>query len=149
MLKAVSNSGGGGGSGTVSSGTSGQPAVYTGTTTVGSVATIPVANGGTGGTGTVNSQTSSYTFALTDMGGMIELNSASAITATIPPNASVAFPIGAQVNIIQYGAGAASIVAGSGVTIRYISTLNFLGQYGMVTAVKIGTDEWAVAGALN
>lgn len=46
----VAANGSGGGSGTVSAGTSGQPAVYTGSTTVGSEAAILTTQGGTGST---------------------------------------------------------------------------------------------------
>ena len=46
----VAANGGGGGSGTVSPGTSGQPAVYTGSTTVGSEPAILTTQGGTGST---------------------------------------------------------------------------------------------------
>lgn len=108
--------------------------------TTGVTGILPVVNGGSGGDGAVNLQTSNYILVLTDLGRVIELNSGSAITCTIPPNASVAFPIGAQVNVMQYGAG---------VTIRAISTLNFSAQYSIATAIKIGTNEWKVAGELS
>lgn len=108
--------------------------------------TLSLANGGTCGQGANREATTNATLALTDCGNIVKLNSASAITATIPPNSSVAFPTGANVTIIQSGAGAASLVAGSGVTIRYPSTLNFPGQHAQVVVTKIAADEWMAAG---
>ena len=46
-----------------------------------------------------------YTFVLTDANNeLITASNASAQTYSIPTNASVAFPIGCQINIIQIGA---------------------------------------------
>ncbi len=99
--------------------------------------------------GAVGTQTSNYTLVLGDQSNTVLLSSGSAITATIPPNASVAFPVGAQVVLIQYGAGASSLVAGAGVTIDRPSTLNFIGQYSIVMVIKIATNEWIATGALQ
>jgi len=105
-----------------------------------------VANGGAGGDGSTVNQTGNFTFALTNAGRITKFNSASAIAGTIPPNSSVAFPLGTVLTGIQYGAGAASWLAGSGVTLRTASTLNFPGQWCMSHAVQIATDEWVVTG---
>lgn len=110
---------------------------------------LGVEDGGTGGTGTVRDATTNTTLALADCGDMVKLNSGSAITATVPLNSSVPFTIGCQVNLLQYGAGAASVVATSGVTIRKSSTLNFVGQWSRVILTKIGTDEWLADGMLQ
>ena len=96
-----------------------------------------------------NRQTASYTLVSGDRSKVIEMNVGSANTVTVPTNASVAFPIGTQINIIQYGAGQTTI-AGAGVTFR--STNNWLkinAQYGSATLVKVGTDEWYVIGNLS
>lgn len=110
---------------------------------------LPVANGGTCGTGAVREATTNATLALTDCGNLVKLTKADAITCTVPLNATVAFAIGSQINVIQYGAGAASIVAADGVTIRYASTLNFVGQWSRVVLTKIGTNEWLADGMLQ
>ena len=96
-----------------------------------------------------NRQTASYTLVSADRSKVIEMNVGSANTFTVPTNASVAFPIGTQITIIQYGAGQTTI-AGAGVTFR--STNNWLkinAQYGSATLVKVGTDEWYVIGNLS
>ena len=65
---------------------------------------------------------------------------------TIPTNASVAFPIGTQVNIVQLGAGQVT-VGGAGVTIRSQgSKLKLNGIYSAATCVKINTNEWVLVG---
>jgi len=43
---------------------------------------------------------------------------AGANTVTVPPNSSVAFPVGTEIKVTQIGAGATTFVAGAGVTIN-------------------------------
>lgn len=96
---------------------------------------------------TLNAQTgTTYTLVLTDAHKLVTLSNASAISLTVPTNASVAFDIGDQVNLLQLGAGQVT-VSGSGVTIRSEgSKLKLKGQYATATLVKIGTDEWVLLG---
>jgi hypothetical protein len=64
-------------------------------------------------------------------------------------NSSVAIPINSKIDVTQYGAGATTITAASGVTIRSFSSfLKLAGQYAACTLVKIGTDEWYAYGNL-
>jgi hypothetical protein len=95
----------------------------------------------------LNAQTgTTYTLALTDSGEFVTLSNASAITLTVPTNATVAFPVGTQINIVQLGAGQVT-VAGAGVTLRSSgSKLKLFGQYAAATLVKIATDEWVLIG---
>jgi hypothetical protein len=46
------------------------------------------------------------------------MNVAGANTVTVPPNSSVAFPVGTEIKVTQIGAGATTFVAGAGVTIN-------------------------------
>jgi hypothetical protein len=97
-----------------------------------------------------NAQTSSYTLVLTDAGKMVTMNNASANNLTVPPNSSVAFPTNTRIDIIQYGAGQTTIVAGSGVTIRSSgSKLKINGQYSGASLWKKGTDEWILIGDIT
>jgi hypothetical protein len=99
---------------------------------------------------TTNRQTASYTLVLSDANKLVEMNVATANTLTVPTNASVAFPIGTQILISQYGAGACTVTAASGVTLRSESAkLKTNGQYSGATLVKIATDEWYVFGNLT
>ena len=99
---------------------------------------------------TLNAQTgTTYTLVLTDANKFITLSNASAITLTVPPNSSVAFETGDQVNLMQLGAGQVTIAAGSGVTIRSAgSKLKTNAQYAVATLVKIDTDTWVAVGNL-
>lgn len=97
-----------------------------------------------------NTVTTDYTLVLTDKDKIVEVNSASAKNITIPPNASVAFPIGTQILICNYGAGLPSLVAGSGVTIRSKSgNLKLSAQYSAATIIKRDTNEWYLIGDLT
>jgi len=94
-------------------------------------------------------KTASYTLVLTDQNDIIEMNVASANNLTVPLNSTVAFPIGTEIAIAQYGAGKTTIVATGGVTLRSAGGLLSIGaQYAMVTLVKVGTNEWYVVGNL-
>lgn len=91
-------------------------------------------------------QTASYTLVLSDAASLIDMNSASAVNVTVPPNSAVAFDIGAVIEICQFGAGQVTIVAGAGVTIRTPSSLTTRAQYSTVSLRKRATDEWVVSG---
>lgn len=96
----------------------------------------------------VNAQTgTTYTLAAGDAAEMVSLSNAAAITLTVPPNSSVAFPTGTQVILYQAGAGQVTVAAGAGVTIRSQgSKLKLTGQYAIASLIKIGTNEWILAG---
>jgi hypothetical protein len=68
----------------------------------------------------------------------------------VPLNSSVAFPIGTQILVSQYGAGQTSFVATGGVTIRSASgNLKLSAQYAAATLVKIADNEWYLFGSLT
>jgi hypothetical protein len=97
-----------------------------------------------------NTQTDSYTLVLTDAGKMITMNKATGNNLTVPPNADVAFPLNTRIDIIQYGAGQTTFVAGSGVTIRSSgSKLKLSGQYSGASLWKKGTNEWILIGDIT
>lgn len=97
-----------------------------------------------------NQQTASYTLVLSDASKLIEMNVASGNTVTVPPNSSVAFPVGTKIDIIQTGAGETSFVAGSGVTLNSDSgKLKINAQWAAASLVKRGTDTWVLIGALK
>lgn len=98
----------------------------------------------------VSSQSgTSYTAVLADANTFVRFTNASAISFTIPPNSSVAFPVGTVIEVEQAGAGALSFVAGSGVTLNSRSSdLTLAGQYAVAFAKKVATDTWTVNGDL-
>lgn len=99
---------------------------------------------------TLNDQTgTTYALVLTDKNKLVTLDNGSAITVTIPDNSSVAFPTGAQINMVQKGTGAVSVTGASGVTVNATPGLNFRAQWSAATAIKIATDTWILLGDLS
>ena len=99
----------------------------------------------------INAQTgATYTAVLTDDGKLVTMSNAGANTITIPPNSSVAYGIGTQINIAQLGAGQTTIAAGAGVTLNSAGTkLKLSAQYAVATCVKTDTNTWFVVGNLS
>ena len=98
----------------------------------------------------INAQTgTTYTFVLADQGKLITAANASPITLTVPPNSSVAFPVGTQIHVIQTGAGQVTFAQGSGVTINsFNSEKKIEGNGGMAVCIKTATNTWQLAGLL-
>jgi hypothetical protein len=94
-----------------------------------------------------------YTFAITDANNeLITADNSSAQTYSIPTNASVAFPIGCQINIIQIGTGQVTINAVTSGTTTILSTgataaaPKLRARYSAATCIKVATDTWYVIG---
>lgn len=99
---------------------------------------------------TANRQTASYTLVLGDADKIVEMNVASANNLTVPLNSSVAYAVGTQILLAQYGAGQTTVVATGGVTIRSTGgKLKLTGQYSGATLIKIATDEWYLFGDIT
>ena len=83
-----------------------------------SAQSTPIPSADVNGGRTINAQTgTTYTFALSDGSGaggfpLVTASNASAQTYTVPPNSSVAFPVGTQIDLVQQGAGAVTIAPG-------------------------------------
>ena len=112
--------------------------------------TSPVINGATIGTSiinlAINAQTgTTYTPVLTDNGKLVTLSNASAITLTVPTNASVAYATGAQINIQAIGAGQVTVAGDTGVTVNGTGT-KLRVQWSAATLVKTATDTWTLIG---
>ncbi len=101
-------------------------------------------------TRSVNAQTgTSYTFVIGDAGKLCTFTNAAAVTVTVPPNSSVAFPVNTQIDLGQLGAGKVTNAQGSGVTINSLNGNKALaGQYAGATLIKTGTDTWWLVGSL-
>jgi hypothetical protein len=90
-----------------------------------------------------------YTLGAADASKLVEMDVSIGNTVTVPSNASVGFPIGTQIMIVQQGTGQTTIAAAGGVTLRSAGgLLNLASQYSSCTVVKRGTDEWYVFGDL-
>ena len=99
---------------------------------------------------TFNAQTgTTYTLVLTDGGKMVTSSNGSAQTITVPPNSSVAFPVGTQIIVQNLGSANATLAEGSGVTIQSKDSAKEIdGQYAAATLIKTATDTWSLIGAL-
>ena len=112
------------------------------------------ASGGGGNATYVNPQTASYTLQITDIPaassykGYITISSAETAQLTIPANATVNFPIGAEIGLAQLGSGAVSFYGASGVTLKG-PTITAGGSGASGKAVQVAIDEWVVSGQLT
>jgi hypothetical protein len=102
-----------------------------------------------------DAETASYTAVLANNGQVVTMDNASANTFSIPTNASVAFPVGTQINVIQIGAGQTTIQAVTSGTTTIQSTgasaaaPKLRARYSMATCIKASTDLWYVAGDIS
>ncbi len=100
-------------------------------------------------------QTADYTAVIADTYQVIELmNKATAIAYKIPTNASVAFPIGTVLTVLNIGAGTCTISAVTSGTTTILSAgavaaQPTLAQYRSAACIKTGTDAWYVVGAIG
>lgn len=78
-----------------------------------------LAGSGGGGITAINEQTgTTYALVLADASKTVRCTNSSAITLTVPANASVALPVLCAIPVFQGGVGAVTIVAASGVTLE-------------------------------
>lgn len=100
-------------------------------------------------------QTGDYTAVIADAYQVIELmNKSTAIAFKIPTNASVAFPIGTVLTVLNIGAGVCTISAVTSGTTTVLSAgavaaAPTLAQYKSAACIKTGTDTWYIVGAIG
>jgi len=96
-----------------------------------------------------NSQTgSTYTLVLGDQGDHVYFNGGSTATLTVPTNASVAFPTGTVILVVNDNSGALTI-SGAGVTFQLANGATgnrTVATKGMATLLKVATNTWYVSG---
>ena len=127
------------------------------------MATFPVTTGDVLTAATYNSlptftvgtaNTADYTAVLADQYQVLEImNKATAIAFKIPTNASVAFPIGTAITVLNIGAGLCTISAVTSGTTTVLSAgataaAPTVGQYKSAVCIKTATDTWYVVGAI-
>jgi hypothetical protein len=95
----------------------------------------------------VNAQAGSYTLVLADLAKLISMSCGGNLT--VPPNSSVAFPIGAVITPLQSGATQVTIVGGVGVTVHGNPGLKLAGQWAAASLIQIATDVWVLAGNIS
>jgi hypothetical protein len=105
---------------------------------------------------TLNSKTATYTVVLADnKNTLVTMNVATAHDFLIPTNASVAFPIGSVINVVQTGVGKTTIKAVSSGTTTISSTgataamPALRAQFSAASCVKVATDTWIILGDIS
>lgn len=99
-------------------------------------------------------QTADYTAVLADQYQvLVPMNKATAVAFKIPTNASVAFPVGTAITILNKGAGTVTISAVTSGTTSVLSAgavaaSPTLAQYKTAVCIKTATDTWYVVGAI-
>jgi hypothetical protein len=127
------------------------------------MATFPVTTGDVLTAATYNSlptftvgtaNTADYTAVLADQYQVLEImNKATAIAFKIPTNASVAFPVGTAITVLNIGVGTCTISAVTSGTTTILSAgataaAPTLAQYRSAVCIKTATDTWYVVGAI-
>jgi hypothetical protein len=86
---------------------------------------------------------------LTHRDSMIEVSSASGTTITIPAEASVNYPIGTTIDILQTNTGQVTIAGAAGVTVNATPGLKLRTRWSSATLMKRAADTWVVYGDLT
>lgn len=92
-----------------------------------------------------------YTLALSDIGKVVQGNHATGITITIPPVATIAFPVGTVIEIFGRGAGTTTIAApavalNSMTNTGDIASFVLPHRYSLVRLWQRATDVWVMSG---
>jgi hypothetical protein len=99
----------------------------------------------------ISQKTASYTLSsLTERDDLIEMGSATGVTLTIPTDATLDFPIGTSIDILQTGAGQVTIAPVSGtVTVNATPGLKLRTTWSSCTLLKRAANTWVVFGDLT
>jgi hypothetical protein len=98
--------------------------------------------------------TADYTAVLDDQYQvLVPMNKATAVAFKLPTNASVAFPVGTAITILNKGAGVCTISAVTSGTTTVLSAgavaaSPTLAQYKTAVCVKTAADVWYVSGGI-
>jgi hypothetical protein len=99
---------------------------------------------------TISQKTDSYTLAnLNERDTLVEISKSTATTLTIPTNATIAYPVGTSIDILQTGTGQVTIAGAGGVTVNATPGLKLRTQWSSATLFKRATDTWVVFGDLT
>jgi hypothetical protein len=104
---------------------------------------------GVGSTLLIAEKTASYTLVLSDKDRLIEMNSSSSNTLTVPLDSSEEFPVGSQINILQTGTGQTTVApVNGGVTVNGTPGLKLRARWSSATLIKRAENVWVLAGDL-
>jgi hypothetical protein len=112
---------------------------------------IPVGpTGPTGAAGitlSINAQASTYTLVLSDQDKLVEMSGGGTLAI---PGTNIAFPVGAQINVLQTGASQVTIAATgpTAPTINATPGLKLRTQWSSATLIKRASNTWVAIGDL-
>jgi hypothetical protein len=92
--------------------------------------------------------TTNHNVGVVDANALVEMTNAAANTVTVQPDSTTNLAVGSRVYLLQYGAGATSVVAGLGVTIHTSATLDLRAQYSIALLTKTAANTWTLSGDL-
>lgn len=93
-----------------------------------------------------NQKSTSYTLVIADAFKMIEMSAGG--TLTIPLDATVNFPVGTAIDILQTGSSQVTIAGASGVTVNATPGLKLRTQWSSATIIKRAANTWVAMGDL-
>lgn len=127
------------------------PTGPTGASITGPTGAASNVTGPTGATGysSILTQTgTTYTLAKTDVNDLIVFTNSSAITISVPTDATAGWVVGERVDILQKGAGQITVNGSVGVSILTSGLAKTRELYSAATLVYLGSNEWLLQGDL-
>jgi hypothetical protein len=95
-------------------------------------------------------QTSSYTLSNpNERDTIVEVNSTSGTTLTIPADSDVNYPVGTTLDIIQTNTGQVTVAGAAGVTVNATPGLKLRTRWSSATLLKRAANTWLVYGDLT
>lgn len=96
-----------------------------------------------------STETSDFTLDISHYWSVIECDTTTTIEVTVPPNSSVAFPIGTMIKLVTADTGVVEVIEGLGVTVNSLDNLlGIASPFGAAWLTKTATDTWYLDGDL-
>jgi hypothetical protein len=121
-------------------------AIGTSTTQIATTAFVQTSTGTYNGV--VQNSTTTSAPVLTDVGKLVLLNNAAAITVTLPIDSGVNFPIGSVVDFVVINTGMATFTVAAGGFLKVTPSAVTRANGSAVSAIKYAANAWLVTGDL-
>lgn len=90
-----------------------------------------------------------YTPILQDENWLVVFTAATAIAMTVPLYASIAFSVGARIDLVQIGAGKVTVTGAGGVTVYATPSAVLRAVGSMASLINIALNTWVLTGDLT
>jgi hypothetical protein len=94
-------------------------------------------------------KTDDFTLTAAEAGDIVTFSKATAVTCTIPLNATVPFAIGTKIKVVNLGVGTLTVAITATGTLLSAASKVAIVTGGTAEMVKIGTNTWALTGDLS